>query len=81
VDPDRKSYEIGLPSIKKAGVEHKIDFIESQALPILDKLLEDVSIFIILCLKLVYVNLVLNSLVVKKSSFKMNKWTYSDFEF
>jgi caffeoyl-CoA O-methyltransferase len=44
VDPDRKSYEIGLPSIKKAGVEHKIDFIESQALPILDKLLEDVSI-------------------------------------
>jgi caffeoyl-CoA O-methyltransferase len=44
VDPDRKSYEIGLPSIKKAGVEYKIDFIESQALPILDKLLEDVSI-------------------------------------
>jgi caffeoyl-CoA O-methyltransferase len=44
VDPDRKTYEIGLPSIKKAGVEHKIDFVESQALPILDKLLEDVSI-------------------------------------
>ncbi|KAK2353309.1 putative caffeoyl-CoA O-methyltransferase [Trifolium repens] len=43
VDPDRKTYEIGLPLIKKAGVEHKIDFIESQALPILDKLLEDPS--------------------------------------
>ncbi|WJX92272.1 caffeoyl-CoA O-methyltransferase [Trifolium repens] len=43
VDPDRKTYEIGLPSIKKAGVEHKIDFVESQALPILDKLLEDPS--------------------------------------
>jgi caffeoyl-CoA O-methyltransferase len=44
IDIDRKTYEIGLPVIKKAGVEHKIDFIESPALPILDKLLEDVSI-------------------------------------
>jgi len=44
VDPDRKAYEVGLPFIKKAGVEHKIDFIESPALPVLDKLLEDVSI-------------------------------------
>ncbi|XP_045791118.1 probable caffeoyl-CoA O-methyltransferase At4g26220 [Trifolium pratense] len=43
VDPDRKAYEVGLPSIKKAGVEHKIDYIESRALPILDKLLEDPS--------------------------------------
>lgn len=41
----RESYEIGLPIIRKAGVEHKIDFIESQALPVLDKLLEDVSIY------------------------------------
>ncbi|KAG5547298.1 hypothetical protein RHGRI_013094 [Rhododendron griersonianum] len=41
IDVSRKSYEIGLPIIKKAGVEHKIDFIESQALPVLDKLLED----------------------------------------
>ncbi|KAI4350749.1 hypothetical protein L6164_005170 [Bauhinia variegata] len=41
MDIDRKSYEIGLPFIKKAGVEHKIDFIESPALPILDKLLQD----------------------------------------
>ncbi|XP_050120129.1 probable caffeoyl-CoA O-methyltransferase At4g26220 isoform X3 [Malus sylvestris] len=41
IDIDRKAYEMGLPSIKKAGVENKIDFIESPALPILDKLLQD----------------------------------------
>ncbi|KAK9275030.1 hypothetical protein L1049_022288 [Liquidambar formosana] len=41
MDINRKSYEIGLPIIQKAGVEHKIDFIESQALPALDKLLEN----------------------------------------
>jgi hypothetical protein len=44
IDVDRKTYEtIGLPIVKKAGVEHKINFIESQALPVLDELLEDVS--------------------------------------
>ncbi|MED6192110.1 hypothetical protein PIB30_006936 [Stylosanthes scabra] len=43
MDPDREAYEIGLPSIKKAGVEHKIEFIESPALPILDSLLEDTN--------------------------------------
>ncbi|XP_058745450.1 probable caffeoyl-CoA O-methyltransferase At4g26220 [Vicia villosa] len=43
VDPDRKAYEVGLPFIKKAGVEHKIDYIESEALPVLDKLLENPS--------------------------------------
>lgn len=47
MDPDRKAYEVGLPSIKKAGVEHKIDYIESEALTVLDKLLENVSIDII----------------------------------
>ncbi|GAB4838943.1 hypothetical protein Ancab_028476 [Ancistrocladus abbreviatus] len=41
IDIDRKAYDIGLPFIKKSGVEHKIEFIESPALPILDKLLED----------------------------------------
>ncbi|GAV91075.1 Methyltransf_3 domain-containing protein [Cephalotus follicularis] len=41
IDVNRKTYEIGLPFIKKAGVEHKIDYRESQALPVLDKLLED----------------------------------------
>ncbi|XP_065851393.1 probable caffeoyl-CoA O-methyltransferase At4g26220 [Euphorbia lathyris] len=40
IDVNRETYEIGLPIIKKAGVEHKINFIESPALPVLDKLLE-----------------------------------------
>lgn len=39
IDRDRKTYEIGLPIIQKAGVEHKIDYIESPALPVLDNLL------------------------------------------
>lgn len=52
IDIDRKAYEVGLPVIKKAGVEHKIDFIESPALPILDKLLEDVSMFLLFVLDL-----------------------------
>ena len=42
IDVDRQAYEMGLPVIRKAGVEHKINFIESQALPVLDKLLEEV---------------------------------------
>ncbi|KAE7998596.1 hypothetical protein FH972_003127 [Carpinus fangiana] len=42
IDVDRKTYETtGLPIIQKAGVEDKINFIESQALPVLDQLLED----------------------------------------
>ncbi|NP_001274974.1 flavonoid 3',5'-methyltransferase-like [Solanum tuberosum] len=40
IDPDKDAYEVGLPFIKKAGVEHKIQFIQSQALPVLEKLLE-----------------------------------------
>ncbi|KAG6662096.1 probable caffeoyl-CoA O-methyltransferase At4g26220 [Carya illinoinensis] len=43
IDPDRKAYEIGLPFIKKAAVEHKINFIESQALPVLDDLTQDLK--------------------------------------
>ncbi|CAI0628440.1 unnamed protein product [Linum tenue] len=39
IDPVRSWYEIGLPFIIKAGIEDKIDFIQSQALPILDNLL------------------------------------------
>ncbi|KAI3827183.1 hypothetical protein L1987_01254 [Smallanthus sonchifolius] len=38
---NQEFYEIGRPVIEKAGVEHKIDFIESEAIPALDKLLED----------------------------------------
>ena len=42
IDVNRSTYEIGLPVIKKAGVEHKIDFRESEALPVLDELLNHV---------------------------------------
>ncbi|XP_054799322.1 probable caffeoyl-CoA O-methyltransferase At4g26220 isoform X3 [Prosopis cineraria] len=41
IDVNCESYEIGLPIIRKAGVEHKIDFVESEALPALDQLLKD----------------------------------------
>ncbi|XP_026449176.1 probable caffeoyl-CoA O-methyltransferase At4g26220 [Papaver somniferum] len=41
IDPDRSMFKIGLPFFKKAGVEHKVEFIESIGLPVLDKLLED----------------------------------------
>ncbi|KAH7670323.1 Class I-like SAM-dependent O-methyltransferase protein [Dioscorea alata] len=41
IDMDRSSYEIGLPFIRKAGVEEKINFIESEAIPILDKMIEE----------------------------------------
>lgn len=41
IDIDKSSFEIGLPFIQKAGVEHKINFIESKALPVLDKLIEE----------------------------------------
>ncbi|KAI3892241.1 hypothetical protein MKW92_044902 [Papaver armeniacum] len=41
IDPNRQSFEIGLPFFKKAGVEHKVEFIESVGLPVLDKLLEE----------------------------------------
>ncbi|XP_022749907.1 probable caffeoyl-CoA O-methyltransferase At4g26220 isoform X2 [Durio zibethinus] len=41
VDLNRDAYDIGLPVIRRAGVENKIDFIESEALPVLDQLLED----------------------------------------
>lgn len=39
IEINRETYEIGLPYVKKAGVEHKINFIESEALPVLDELL------------------------------------------
>ncbi|KAH9801213.1 putative caffeoyl-CoA O-methyltransferase [Citrus sinensis] len=40
IDVNRETYEIGLPIIKKAGVDHKINFIESEALSVLDQLLK-----------------------------------------
>ncbi|KAL3339758.1 hypothetical protein AABB24_028398 [Solanum stoloniferum] len=41
IDSNLESYELGLPVIRKAGVEHKINFKHSPALPVLDKLLGD----------------------------------------
>ncbi|KAL8471789.1 hypothetical protein ACS0TY_029134 [Phlomoides rotata] len=41
IDMSRDDYELGLPIIEKAGVAHKIDFREGQALPILDQMIED----------------------------------------
>ncbi|KAJ8564359.1 hypothetical protein K7X08_000819 [Anisodus acutangulus] len=41
IDLNRDTYEMGLPVIKKAGVEHKINFIQSPALSALDELLDD----------------------------------------
>uniref|UniRef100_A0A7N2KXP7 Caffeoyl-CoA O-methyltransferase n=2 Tax=Quercus lobata TaxID=97700 RepID=A0A7N2KXP7_QUELO len=42
IDVNRETFEIGLPIIKKAGVADKIDFIESEALPVLDQLLQNI---------------------------------------
>lgn len=42
IDINREAYEVGLPFIKKAGVEHKIEFVEGTALPILNDLLNSV---------------------------------------
>ncbi|KAI3452007.1 hypothetical protein Pfo_008672 [Paulownia fortunei] len=41
IDKNRETYELGLPIIRKAGVAHKIDFREGEALPILDRMIED----------------------------------------
>ncbi|XP_052206164.1 caffeoyl-CoA O-methyltransferase-like [Diospyros lotus] len=41
IDPDREAYEVGLPFIQKAGVEHKINFIQSDANSVLDEMLRN----------------------------------------
>ncbi|XP_026666373.2 norbelladine 4'-O-methyltransferase-like [Phoenix dactylifera] len=41
IDIDKSCYKIGLPFIQKAGVENKINFIESEAIPILDKIIQE----------------------------------------
>lgn len=43
IDIDRSAFELGLPFIKEAGVADKINFIESAALPVLDKTLQGVK--------------------------------------
>ncbi|XVF65466.1 hypothetical protein PTKIN_Ptkin09bG0251800 [Pterospermum kingtungense] len=44
IDIDKEAYEFGLPYIKKAGVEHKINFTQSDALTVLNDLVKSVSI-------------------------------------
>ncbi|XVE85310.1 hypothetical protein DITRI_Ditri17bG0081400 [Diplodiscus trichospermus] len=39
IDPDKEAYEVGLPFIKKAGIEHKINFIPSDAFLVLNDLI------------------------------------------
>ncbi|KAL3582312.1 hypothetical protein D5086_016644 [Populus alba] len=39
IDKHREAFEIGLPFIQKAGVEDKINFIQSEATPILNEML------------------------------------------
>ncbi|KAF8018461.1 hypothetical protein BT93_H3371 [Corymbia citriodora subsp. variegata] len=39
IDPDKEAYETGLPFIKKAGVDHKINFIHSDAFSVLNDLI------------------------------------------
>ncbi|KAJ3677494.1 hypothetical protein LUZ60_003218 [Juncus effusus] len=41
IDVNREFFEVGLPVIKKAGVEHKVEFHEGPALAILDQLLAE----------------------------------------
>ncbi|XP_060969233.1 flavonoid 3',5'-methyltransferase-like [Cannabis sativa] len=41
IDLNREAYEIGLPFIQKAGVDHKINFIESVASSVLDDLVNN----------------------------------------
>ena len=40
---NKESFEVGLPFMKKAGVDHKINFVEAQASVFLNDLVNDVS--------------------------------------
>lgn len=40
IDVDREAYEVGLPFIQKAGVEHKVEFILGDALSVLHDLVD-----------------------------------------
>ncbi|XP_027340172.1 flavonoid 3',5'-methyltransferase-like [Abrus precatorius] len=40
IDVDREAYETGLPFIQKAGMEHKIDFVQGDALATLQDLID-----------------------------------------
>ena len=74
IDVDRKNYdEIGLPIIRRAGVEHKIDFIESGCLlP-----LKYCKLFLVLSFRFSS----LNVLVMELSSNRQNGFIYIRFWF
>ncbi|KAK6255326.1 Class I-like SAM-dependent O-methyltransferase - like 7 [Theobroma cacao] len=44
IDRDKEAYEFGLPYIKKAGIEHKINFVASDAISALNDLVNSVSL-------------------------------------
>ncbi|CAL5400076.1 unnamed protein product [Camellia sinensis] len=39
IDPNREAFDVGLPFIQKVGVEHKINFIDSDAISVLNEML------------------------------------------
>ncbi|OAY29328.1 putative caffeoyl-CoA O-methyltransferase At1g67980 isoform X2 [Manihot esculenta] len=41
IDIDREAYEVGLPFIQQAGVEHKINFIQSNAISVLTEMVNN----------------------------------------
>ncbi|CAL0306359.1 unnamed protein product [Lupinus luteus] len=41
IDMDREAYETGLPFIQKAGMEHKVNFMQGDALLVLNDLIEE----------------------------------------
>ncbi|XP_022776317.1 flavonoid 3',5'-methyltransferase-like isoform X1 [Durio zibethinus] len=41
IDPNKEAYETGLPFIKKAGMQHKIEFIPSDAFLVLNDLIKN----------------------------------------
>ncbi|CAA7058256.1 unnamed protein product [Microthlaspi erraticum] len=45
IDIDKETYEVGLEFIKKAGVDHKINFIHSDGIKALDQLVNDYQEF------------------------------------
>lgn len=43
IDINRSAFEVGLPFMQEAGVAHKINFIESDAITVLDKMIQEIK--------------------------------------
>lgn len=71
IDIDQEAYEVGLEFIKKAGVDHKINFINSDGLKALDELVNDVreTLCYYYLLKLIYFQLIGHTLKKQKHEF------------